>query len=105
MNFNYMDTFVSESENHDFEDSRSTVKGLGTYKSNGYTAVKKSLYKTEDMELRSVCDSNGVRYEVLMDDEVYQRFPSLKKATVYFLDFSGLTAKKMEKYKVNEEAA
>ena len=104
MNFNYMDTFVSESDNHDFEESRSRVSGLGAYKSNGYTAKKDTMCKTEDAELRKVEDSKGTRYEVLLDDEVYQRFPSLKNAIVYFCDFSGMTKKAVEKLpKVKEE--
>ena len=69
----------------------------GEYKSNGYHATVTPLYRYDDMELRSV-EHNGVtRYEVLFDNEVYQKFPTLKAATLYFSDFSGLTVGKMEK--------
>ena len=76
----------------------------GAYHSNGYHATVTPLYRYDDMELRSV-EHNGVtRYEVLFDNEVYQKFPTLKAATVYFCDFSGLTVGKMEK-KAKVEAA
>ena len=69
----------------------------GAYNSNAYRATITPLYRYDDMELRRV-EHNGVKkYEVLFDDEVYQKFPTLKAAQVYFSDFSGLTLGKMEK--------
>lgn len=76
----------------------------GEYKSNGYHATITPLYRYDDMEMRSVEDDKGMRYEILFDDEVYQKFPTLKAAQVYFSDFSGLTLGKMEK-KAKIEAA
>lgn len=76
----------------------------GAYNGNAYRATITPLYRYDDMELRSV-EHNGVKkYEVLFDDEVYQKFPTLKAAQVYFSDFSGLTLGKMEK-KAKIEAA
>lgn len=69
----------------------------GAYNGNAYRATITPLYRYDDIELRSV-EHNGVKkYEVLFDDEVYQKFPTLKAAQVYFSDFSGLTPGKMEK--------
>lgn len=89
--------------NFEYDNSRCSVCGSatdGTYSNKPYTASIKPLYHYEDMTLREVSDNRGQRYEILFDDEVYQRFPSLNNAVAYFQDFSGLTKRQMEKAKV-----
>ena len=56
------------------------------------------------MTLRRVSDSNGERFEVLFEDEVYNRSASLKVALSYFKDFSGLDKRQLEKVKVKTAA-
>jgi hypothetical protein len=87
----------------EYDNSRCNVCGSatnGAYSNKPYLATIKPLYQYEDMTLREISDSRGQRYEILFDDEVYQRFPTLKNAVAYFLDFSGLTKRQMEKVKV-----
>ena len=102
--FNYNQTFAEENtiacSNNGDNGHRACGKNGGEYHSNGYNAVVTPLYRFDDVELRSVENNGAIRYEVLFDNEVYQRFPSLKNATVYFLDFSGLTKGKLKKCEV-----
>lgn len=80
-------------------DQRATGATGGAYNGKAYAPTIENLYKHEDTLLRSVENNGVVRYEILFDDEVYSRFPDLKKATVYFLDFTGLTKAKLNKVK------
>lgn len=97
MNFNYMDTFVNEDVNHDFDNSRCTARGLGAYEGKAYSAKVTALYRFDGVEMRSVEDKGNKRFEVLIDNEVFTRCPTMKSALVYFLDFTGLTKSKLNK--------
>lgn len=91
--FDYNKTFAESNTiacAHTGREIEACGKTNGEYKSNGYHATITPIYAADDVELRSVEHNGTIRYEVLLDNEVFQKFPSLKNATVYFLDFSGM---------------
>lgn len=74
---------------------RATGKTNGEYV--GKAPTIHDLYRVDDTLLREVTTSKGTTYELVLDDEVYNRFPSLKEATVWFIDFAGITKAKLPK--------
>ena len=103
--FNYNSTF-SESNTIACRHNGTEIEvsGSGTYNGKAYSRTVEPLYRFEDMTLRRVSDSNGERFEVLFEDEVYNRSASLKVALSYFKDFSGLDKRQLEKVKVKTAA-
>lgn len=73
----------------------SGARGLGSYV--GKAPTVRDLYRVDDTLLREVTTYKGTVYELVLDDEVYNRFPSLKEATVWFIDFAGITKAKLKK--------
>lgn len=71
------------------------ARGLGTYVGKAYSAEIKTICKANDFELRLV----GTRYEILWDGEVLNRYPNLKTAETFFIDFADLTRGKYNKLK------
>ena len=73
----------------------SGARGLGSYV--GKAPTVKNLYRKDDTLLREVSTSKGITYELVLDDEVFNRFPSLRDATVMFIDFAGITKAQLKK--------
>lgn len=74
------------------------VHGNGAYEQRAYNPTIKTIAKANAFELRSV-ESLGIKYEILWDDEVLNRYPSLKTAETFFIDFAGITKTKYNKIK------
>lgn len=74
------------------------VHGCGYYEQNAYNPIIKTIAKVEGFELRTV-ESVGVKYEILWDGEILNRYPSLKTAEAFFIDFTGITKGKYNKIK------
>lgn len=98
-NKTYNTTFSAENtlacRNNGDENHRATGKTNGAYI--GKAPTIHDLYRVDDTLLREVTTSKGTTYELVLDDEVYNRFPSLKEATVWFIDFAGITKAKLPK--------
>lgn len=100
MAINYNNTFSAENtiacrndgSNNNF---RSIGKTGGAYVGKAYNPDIKTICKANDFELRSV----GTRYEILWDGEVLNRYPNLKTAETFFIDFADLTRGKYNKLK------
>lgn len=95
----YNTTFSAENtlacRNRGDDDFRAIGKTNGAYI--GKAPIINDLYRVDDTLLREVTTSKGTTYELVLDDEVYNRFPSLKEATVWFIDFAGITKAKLKK--------
>lgn len=74
------------------------VHGCGYYEQNAYNPIIKTIAEAEGFELRTV-ESVGIKYEILWDGEILNRYPSLKTAEAFFIDFTGMTKSKYNKIK------
>ena len=96
---NYNTTFTAENtiacRNNGGNDYRAKGMTNGSYI--GKAPTIRNLYRVDDTLLREVTTYKGTTYELVMDDEVYNRFPSLKDATVLFIDFAGITKGQLKK--------
>lgn len=73
----------------------SKARGLGTYVGRAYNPEIKTICKVNGFELRVV----DTRFEILWDGELLNRYPSLKEAEIFFIDFADLTRGKYNKLK------
>ena len=88
------------SEKYDYGyEQASGACGLGSYV--GKAPTIRNLYSVDDTLLREVTTYKGTTYELVMDGEVFNRFPSLKDATVLFVDFAGITKAQLKKAACN----
>ena len=96
--FNYNSTF-SEA-NHiacrNNGDSSFRTTGCGYYEQKAYNPTIKVVCAINGYTLRTV-KSVDVKYEILEDGELLNRYPSLKVATQFFVDFAGITNAKFKK--------
>ena len=96
---NYNTTFTAENtiacRNNGGNDYRAKGATNGSYI--GKAPTVRNLYRVDDTLLREVTTYKGTVYELVLDDEVYNRFPSLKEVTVWFIDFAGITKAKLNK--------
>ena len=74
------------------------VHGCGHYEQNAYKPTIKTIAESDGFELRTV-ENVGIKYEILWDGEVLNRYPSLKTAEAFFIDFTGMTKAKYNKIK------
>ena len=74
------------------------ARGCGAYDQKAYNPTIKTVAKINGFELRTI-ESVGVKYEILWDDEVLNRYPSLKTAETFFIDFAGISKAKYNKIK------
>ncbi len=93
---NYSDTYVAD--NHDYADNTHEASGCGYYDQKAYNPIIKTVAKAEGFELRTI-ESVGIKYEILWDGEVLNRYPNLRTAETFFIDFAGITKAKYNKIK------
>lgn len=93
---NYSDTYVNDS--HDYADSEHAARGCGYYEQRAYAPKITTIAEAEGFTLRTI-KSVGTKYEILWDGEVLNRYPSLKTAETFFIDFAGITKNKYNKIK------
>lgn len=95
----YNTTFSAENtlacRNRGDNGHRATGKTNGEYV--GKAPAIRNLYNMDDTLLREVTTSKGTIYELVLDGEVFNRCPSLKDATVLFVDFAGITKNQLKK--------
>jgi len=72
--------------------------GIGHYEQRAYNPIIKTIAEAEGFTLRTI-ESVGTKYEILWDGEVLNRYPSLKTAEAFFIDFAGITKAKYNKIK------
>ena len=74
------------------------ARGCGHYEQKAYAPKITVVAKFEGFMLRTV-ESIGVKYEIVFDGEVLNRYPNLKTAETFFIDFAGITKAKYNKIK------
>lgn len=85
----------------DYDNSRIAIYGRsGAYEQKAYGAEVKALYRFDGIELREVKNGSAVKYELLWDNEVLSKYNTLKLAENFFMDFAGVTKKKLAKLTV-----
>ena len=93
---NYSDTYIADS--HDYADNDHAACGCGYYEQRAYAPKITTIAEAEGFTLRTI-ESVGTKYEILWDGEVLNRYPSLKTAETFFMDFAGITKAKYKKIK------
>ena len=76
----------------------SKARGCGHYEQKAYDPKVTTIAEAEGFTLRTI-ESVGTKYEILWDGEVLNRYPSLKTAEAFFIDFTGITKGKYNKIK------
>ena len=77
-------------------DSSFRTTGCGTYNQKAYNPTIKVVCEANGVMLRTV-KSVDVKFEVWMDGELINRYPSLKIAQAFFIDFAGISKSKFKK--------
>ena len=72
--------------------------GIGHYEQHAYNPIITTLCEANGFELRTI-ESVGIKYEILWDGEILNRYPNLKTAETFFIDFVGITKGKYNKLK------
>ena len=83
-------------DSHNCESNNHSAKGCGYYEQRAYNPTIKVVCAINGYTLRTV-KSVDVKYEILEDGELLNRYPSLKVATQFFVDFAGITNAKFKK--------
>lgn len=77
-------------------DSSFRTTGCGHYDQKAYNPTIKVICEANGFVLRTV-KSLDVKYEILEGGELINRYPSLKIATQFFVDFADITNAKFKK--------
>lgn len=83
-------------DSHNCESNHHSAKGCGHYDQKAYNPTIKVICEANGFVLRTV-KSLDVKYEILEDGELINRYPSLKIATQFFVDFADITNAKFKK--------
>ena len=73
-------------------------KNSAAYKGKAVETTTTTICEAEGFSLQKV-ESVGVRYQIVWDGELLNRYPSLKDAEAFFIDFTGMTKAKYNKAK------
>lgn len=77
-------------------EERNCVNGAGKYESVAFVVT--TLYSVKGVELRKE-GTNAVRYAIVMDGEVFNKYRTLDEAEEMFIDVAGISKKKLAKIK------
>ena len=91
-------TIVCADEHGEYTDKRK-AHGDGHYEQKAYNPTVKVICSYEHLILRSV-ETSTVKYEILWEGEVFNKYPTLKIAESFFMDFAGITKAKFNKLKI-----
>lgn len=78
------------------QEERNCVNGSGKYESVAFVVT--TLYSVKGVELRKE-GTNVVRYALMMDGELFNKFDTLDEAEEMFIDVAGISKKKLAKIK------
>lgn len=101
MAINYNSAFSAENTfacRHTGKDIEATGKTGGAYVGKAVETITTTICETEGFSLQKV-ESMGVKYQIIWDGELLNRYPSLKDAEAFFIDFTGMTKAKYAKAK------
>ena len=101
MAFNYNTTFTAENTiacRHTGREIEATGETNGAYVGKAVETTITTICEAEGFSLQKV-ESMGVKYQIIWDGELLNRYPSLKDAEAYFIDFTGMTKAKYAKVK------
>ena len=74
------------------------ANGAGYYNQKPYNPTIKIICAYEHLILRSV-EASTIKYEILWDGEVFNKYPTMKIAENFFIDLCGITRNKFNKLK------
>lgn len=87
------------SNSYQVSNGRTVARGNGEYTNVPYNPTIKTIAEANGIELRSIERSVGTIYEIRWDGEVLNKYPNLKNAEAYFIDFAGISKAKYNKIK------
>ena len=102
MAINYNNAFSAENtiacRNNGNSDFRANGKNGGAYVGKAVETITTTICEAEGFSLQMV-ESIGTKYQIIWDGELLNRYPSLKEAEAFFIDFTGMTKAKYNKVK------
>lgn len=87
---------ISCRDNYNCESNNHIAKGCGYYEQKAYNPTIKVICECNGVTLRTV-QSVDTKFEILMDGVLTNRYPSLKVAEQFFMDFAGIGKAKYKK--------
>lgn len=86
------------------EASRIHTHWVEDYKNQPVVTTQTTLYAFDGIEMREVNRPTSKHYAIVWDGTVISKCDTTKEATTMFLDFTGLTKGKLNKYAVKATA-
>lgn len=84
---------------YNYNEEDTYVRGDGFYTNVPYNPEILTIAEANGVSLQQVTRSVGTVYEIRWDSEVLNKYPNLKTAEAYFVDFAGITKAKYNKIK------
>ena len=83
---------------YDYSEKRDVCnRSCGEYKQVAYAPEIKVVCKVDDLVLRTVKTSISTKFEILDNGSLINRYPTLRVAETFFVDFAGITKAKYKK--------
>jgi hypothetical protein len=101
MAINYNSTFSAENTlacRNNGTEIEARGRNNGAYVGKAVETTTTTICEAEGFSLQKV-ESVGVKYQIIWDGELLNRYPSLKDADAFFIDFTGMTKAKYAKAK------
>ena len=92
--------FTDEKYDFGYQSEEKEARGLGYYEQKPYNPEIKIICKVGELILRTVATSINTKFEIVDDGMVLNRYPNLKTAEMFFIDFAGITKAKYNKIKL-----
>ena len=88
---------MSDKYDYGYQSNERKEHSCGVYKQVAYNPEIKEICKVDDLVLRTVKTSVSTKFEILDRGTLINRYPSLKVAESFFIDFAGITKGKYKK--------
>ena len=89
-------TIVCRDSNDCESSNHHAAKGAGYYEQKAYNPTIKVICEINGVTLRTV-KSIDTKVEILIDGELFNRYPSVKVAETFFVDFADISKAKFKK--------
>ena len=91
---------MSDKYDYGYQSESHEARGLGYYEQKPYNPEIKIVCKVEELVLRTVTTSIATKFEIVDHGTLLNRYPNLKTAESFFIDFAGITKAKYKKIKL-----
>ncbi len=92
--------YTDEKYDFGYQSNEREARGLGYYEQKAYNPEIKIICKVEELVLRTVTTSVATKFEIVDNGTLLNRYPNLKTAESFFVDFAGITKAKYNKIKL-----